>query len=431
MISRLSSPRKRLLDGLLVAVCFAAIFQRVEAGDWPQILGPHRNGVAAEERIASSWPPGGPRTRWQRDVGRGFAGAAVSKGTVVLFHRVGDQEIVEALAVTTGNPIWKAAFPASYVPMLSDDDGPRVVPIIAQGRVYSYGAMGYLRCLDATTGKVLWERNTFEDLNSKQPVNGEPPEGYFGIGSSPIIEGDKILVNVGGDTQEAGIVAFALDTGRTVWKATAERASYSSPVAVTIGGVRHVIFITRLNVLSLDPDNGKVRFLFPFGCLGPTVTAASPVVLDNYVFVTASYGIGSLLAKISGDQAGVLWQDRKILASQYTTCVGAGGCLFGMHGRQDGPRAELRCLDLRARKVLWTEPSFGYATLILVGDKVLILKTDGTLVLAAANPNKYQELARTQVCDNITRALPALSEGLLYVRDTKVLKCVDLRPGSP
>lgn len=422
---------QRLLPSILLVACFGIVSPHVEAGDWPQVLGPNRNGVAVQERIATAWPSSGLRTLWQRDVGSGFAGVAVSEGTAILFHRLGDQEVVEALAATTGKPVWKSAFPASYVPSFSEDDGPRVVPIIAQGRVYVYGAMGHLRCLDVKTGKTLWERKTYEDFNSKRQFHGEPPEGYFGIASSPIVEGDKILVNVGGDTQGAGIVAFAADSGRTVWKSTDERASYSSPVAVTVGGVRHVIFVTRLSVVSVNPDTGKVRFRFPFGRVGPTVNAASPLVFDGYLFVTASYGIGSAFAKLSGDHAEVLWRDPQTLASQYTTCVESGGRLFGIHGRQDGPRADLRCVDPKARKVLWTERSFGYATLIKVGERLLILKTDGTLVLAAANPNKYEELARTEVCQRTTRALPALAEGLLYVRDTKVLQCVDLRPGRP
>jgi outer membrane protein assembly factor BamB len=435
LIEELSELRQRVASklccgGMFLVACIVMLSPGVEAGDWPQILGPNRNGVALEEHIADSFPATGIRTMWQRDVGKGFAGVAVSKGIAVLYHRVADQEVVEALAASTGKLLWKSTFSATYVPILSDDDGPRVVPIIAQNRVYTYGAMGHLRCHDLTTGKTLWERDTYQDYNSKEPVEGEPPEGYFGIGSSPIVESDKIIVNIGGDTQEAGIVAFSLDTGRTVWKATAERASYSSPVAVSIAGVRHVIFVTRLNVISLDPGNGKVRFQFPFGRRGPTVNAASPVLFDGHLFVTASYGIGSVLAKIDGERAEVLWRDPGILASQYTTCVESGGYLFGIHGRQDGPRAELRCFDPRTRKMLWAEPSFGYATLIRADDKLLILKTDGTLVLAAANASKYEELSRTQVCEHTTRALPALAEGLLYVRDTSVLKCLDLRPNK-
>jgi hypothetical protein len=124
----------------------------------------------------------------------------------------------------------------------------------------------------------------------------------------------------------------------------------------------------------------------------------------------------------------VLWRDREILASQYTTCVEKDGCLFGIHGRQDGPPAELRCINPRTRKVLWSRPEFGYATLIRCGDKLLILKTEGTLVLAAADPKKYEEIGAARVCESTARALPALSGGLFYVRDTSQLKCLDLRP---
>jgi outer membrane protein assembly factor BamB len=415
----------------LIAMLSIAFFAQAEAGDWPQILGPNRNGVAVDEQLAGALPAAGPATVWRRDAGSGFAGVAVSKGTAILFHRVGDEEIVEAMHAATGKVHWKSPFPASYVPSYTDDAGPRAVPIITRDRVFVYGAMGGLRALELSTGKVLWERKTYEEFNSKRPFHGEPAEGYFGIASSPLVEGDKVIVNVGGDEDNSGIVAFAAETGRTVWRATRARASYSSPVAVTVSGMRHVIVVTRLSVVSLDPATGRVRFEFPFGRTGPTVTAANPVILDGHLFVTASYGIGSALAKIGGDSADVLWRDREILASQYATCVEKDGHLFGIHGRQDGPPAELRCFDPKTRKVLWREPEFGYATLIRCGDRLLILKTDGTLVLAAANPNGYKELASARICEDTARALPALSGGLLYVRDTSQLKCLDLRPKRP
>ena len=410
------------LRNLLPLVLLAALSSSAPAGDWPQILGPQRNGTAVDEHVAA-WPAEGPKLLWQRDVGRGFAGVAVCGGTVVLFHRAGDEEVVETLTAGTGQPLWKAAAPARYVPILSDDDGPRVVPLVDHGRVFTYGALGLLRCLDLSTGKPLWERNTLDEFNSKESIDGEPAEGYFGIGTAPIVEGDKLLVNVGGDRRLSGIVAFDCRSGRTVWTATAERASYSSPVAVTVDGARHVLFVTRLSLVSLDPDSGKVRFQVPFGRMGPTVTAASPVVVDGHVLLTASYGIGAALMKLSGGRAEPLWTDPQIMASQYTTCVAGNGCLFGIHGRQDGPRAELRCFDPKTRTILWAEPSFGYATLLAAGDKLLILKTDGTLVLAAANPRRYEELARARVCEHVTRALPALAGGRIYVRDTRRLRC--------
>jgi hypothetical protein len=134
-----------------------------------------------------------------------------------------------------------------------------------------------------------------------------------------------------------------------------------------------------------------------------------------------------VLAKIKPDSADVLWQDPDIMASQYATCVEHEGNLYGIEGRQDGPPGDLRCFDSRARKVLWTQPSFGYATLIKAGGKLLILTTEGTLVLAAVNPHKYEELARQQIGTGTVRALPALADGLLYVRDSKSLRCFDLR----
>jgi outer membrane protein assembly factor BamB len=405
---------------------FALLVGNAQAGDWPQILGPNRNGVAVDEKLADTWPEAGPTTLWSRPVGSGLAGVAVCGETAVLFHRLGDEEVVEARDAATGERRWKSAFEATYVPMISDDDGPRATPVIHQGRVYLYSAMGDLHCLDLATGETIWSRDTSEEFSSKEPFHGEPAEGYFGIGSTPIVEDNKLLVNVGGDAQGAGIVAFDCNTGRNVWKATHERASYSSPVAVTVDGTRHVIFVTRLSVVSLDPQTGSVRFRFPFGRLGPTVSAANTVVFDGHLFVTASYGIGGVLANIGQDDADVLWRDPKPLASQYTTCVEHEGCLFGIHGRQDGRPADLVCFDPRSRQVHWTEPRFGYATLLKAGDKLLILKTDGLLVLAAANVDRYEQLARASIADTTTRALPALAAGRLYVRDVRTLQCLAL-----
>jgi outer membrane protein assembly factor BamB len=339
----------------------------------------------------------------------------------LLYHRVGDEQIVEAMDAATGQVAWKKTLPASYVPSYTSDDGPRVVPLVHQGHVYLYSAEGSLRCLQMTDGREIWSRDTYDEYNSKQYFRGEPPTGYFGLASSPIVEGDRILVNVGGDQGGAGIVAFSLKDGRTVWKSTSERASYSSPVAVTVDDVRHVIFVTRLNVVSVDPATGAERFRFPFGRSGPTVNAASPVVWDRYLFVTASYGIGAALARLAGGDAEVLWRDEELLSSQYTTCVEHRGYLFGIDGRQDGPPADLKCFDPQARNVRWTVPAFGYATLIKVGDKLLVLTTEGELVLAAANPEKFEVLARASVSDSTCRALPALAAGRLYVRDSQTL----------
>ena len=183
-------------------------------------------------------------------------------------------------------------------------------------------------------------------------------------------------MNVGG-VAGAVIVAFNAKTGETIWKATDERASYSSPVAATIGGQRHIIFAARLNVLSVDPSNGRVLFSFPFGRTGPAVTAANPVVIGDRVFITASYNFGAVLAKLGTTGAMEQWSNDELLSSQYTTSIQLGNVLFGVHGRQDAGAAELRCVEPLTKRVLWQERDFGYATLIMADKKLLIMKTDG------------------------------------------------------
>lgn len=407
----------RFFAAVLAAVLWLTISSATRAGDWPQILGPARNGVADQERIAETFPAGGPKTVWEREVGEGLAGVAVAQGVVVLFHRVGDEEIVEAMDALTGKPVWKTGFPTQYAGGIAEDNGPRCVPLIHKDRVFVFGAGGSVHCVAGKTGEKLWSRAAYKEFGGS--------EGYFGAGSTPIVEGDKLLVNVGG--KGAGLVAFSIANGKTLWQGTDEGASYSSPVAVTIDGVRHVIFVTRLNAVSVNPDNGEVRFRIPFGARGPTVNGASPLVFDGQLFLSASYGIGATLAKIGKNSASVAWANDEVMSSQYTTGVYVDGSLYGIDGRQDQGVARLRCIEPKEGEVRWTKEGFGMATLILADGKLVILKTDGTLVLAAASPKAYRELASAKVFDNTTRPLPALSNGRLYARDTRVMKCIDLR----
>jgi outer membrane protein assembly factor BamB len=395
------------------------------AGDWPQILGPNRNGVAVDEKLADKWPADGPKTVWQRKVGTGFSGIVVSDGIAVLFHRVGNNETAEAMNAATGKPLWKAEFPTDYIPSYTADDGPRATPLIHKGRVYLYGVKGGLYCVDLKTGKKLWQRDTYEDFSSKKATRGEPPTGYFGIGTTPIVEGDKLIVNIGG-SNGAGIVAFSLKSGKTVWKSTTERASYSSPTSATIDGARHVIFVARLNVVSIDPANGKTRFSIPFGTPGPNVTAAVPLVLGNRLFVTASYNFGALYASLSKNDAETLWSSDEIMSSQYTTCIPDGNVLYGIHGRFDQGASDLRCFNPATKKIAWEKAGFGYATLIEADGKLIALKSDGELVLIETTPKQYRELARANVLEKTTRAIPAIANGRLYVRDLDTLKCLSL-----
>lgn len=418
MGGRRSLTECRLRSAVTLAIALSAWLAQTQAGDWPQILGPHRDGRADNETLADSWPASGPKLLWERPVGRGYAGVSIVGERGVLFHRVENEEVVEGFDVKTGISSWKYAMPTSYVSGISPDDGPRCVPIIHGERVIVFGVQGHLACLRAD-GKKVWARDTHAEFRAG--------EGYFGAGSSPIVEGDKVIVNVGGAKAGAGIVAFSLETGNPVWKAMNEAASYSSPVAVTVNGVRHVIVETRLTTVSLNPDTGAIRFETPFGMRGPTVNGANPTVVGDRLFLTASYGIGAVFAKIGSASIEKLWDSNDLISSQYATCIADGGVLYGIHGRDDQGRASLRCIDPEKQKILWEKEDFGYATLLFADGKLLAQKTDGMFVLLKASPEQYPELASAQVFNTKTFALPALASGRLYVRDDHALKCLDLR----
>ena len=391
---------------------------RVDGGDWPQIMGPNRNGIAKDERLAEQWPPTGPRKLWSEKVGAGFAGVAVSGGTAILFHREGAQDKLAAFDSETGNRLWTKDYPSSFQPQIVEDDGPRAVPTIHDGAIYAYSSQGKLYCVDLKTGEMRWERKTHQDFGADG--------GYFGAGNAPLVEGSLVVVNVGGDKKKAGVVAFHIDSGETAWTAVNDQASYSAPVAVTIDGTRHLLCVTRLNLVSLDPLTGKERFRTPFGQRGPTVNGAIPVVSGHHVLLTASYGIGAQWLDVGTNKVDVVWSDETILSSQYTTPILDHGVVFGVDGRQDGGPVTLKCFDPVTRKETWSKAGIKYATLIGADGKLLMMQTDGVLKMIRLSKDRYDELASANLLPGTTRALPALAQGRFYVRNEKTLVCVDL-----
>ncbi len=259
-----------------------------------------------------------------------------------------------------------------------------------------------------TDGRKVWSRQAYADFGAL--------EGYFGAGSTPIVAGDRLLVNVG-SRRGAGLVAFALETGETVWKATNDGASYSSPTSATIDGLTSVVFVTRENVVGIDPKSGAVRFSFPFGRRGATVNAATPLVLGDRLFVSAAYGVGAVLADIRSGGFRKIWANDRTMSSQYSTCVYHEGYLYGTHGREDVGVAKLRSIEAATGKIAWSVDDFGVASIIFADEKLLIMKTSGELILAKPSPDGFKKIASARVSTNITRALPALSVGRFFLRD--------------
>ena len=283
-------------------------------------------------------------------MGAGYAGIPVAGGRAYLFHRVGDTELVEALDAATGASVWKdAGHPTKFQPQVGGGDGPLCTPVVAGDRVIVFGASGTLACLDATTGRRQWTRETHRDYGA--------PEGYFGAGSTPLVTAGRVVVNVGGAKQDAGLVAFDLATGETAWQALAEAAGYSAPVAVEVNGTPHVLALTRLACVLVDAATGEIRWRFPFGQRGPTVNAATPVVLsEGRLLVTAAYGIGTVCAAFDARAATPIWEGSDSLATQYCTPLLVAGHLYGIDGRDDVPPADFKCVGSWLARGRWARP---------------------------------------------------------------------------
>ncbi len=390
------------------------------AADWPQYLGPTRNATYAGTDLADAWPKEGPPIAWQKKLGSGWAGPVAAAGKAIVFHRVANAESVECLDANTGKELWKQEFPTRYTDRFGFDNGPRATPCLAEGRVFVFGANGNLHALDFATGKPLWSVDTQQDF-------GADP-GFFGFACSPLVEGKRLLLNVGGKNG-AGLLAFDTATGKVLWQVPDDEASYSAPITATLAGQRHALFFARHKLLSLDPASGKTHFTFPWGPnMQASVSAAVPVVSGDTVFISAGYGAGAAALRVKPGGVEKLWSGETQLTAQYVTPVLREGFLYGFEGRVDtGPRPELRCVELATGNVRWSTDKVTHGGILLAGGELLITSDTGELVRVAADPKAFAEKARAQILGREGRAQPALAGGLLLARDKGKLVAVDLR----
>jgi outer membrane protein assembly factor BamB len=405
--------RSLALCGVL-AIAFGA---QSATTDWPQYLGPERNGIYHGPALAESWGSDGPRVVWKKSIGAGLSGPVVAQGRVILFHRVGDREVVDAFDALTGAPKWTYGYPTAYKDDFGFDEGPRAVPVVADGVVYTFGAEGQLHAVSLATGTRLWS----EDTMHRYAV----AKGFFGAAGSPLVEDGRVIANIGG--RGAGIVAFDAKSGKVLWTATDDGASYSSGVGATIGGRRYAVFLTRNGLVGLDPSTGRVQFQRTWRARqAASVNAATPLVIGDLIFISAEYGPGAAVLRLDGTTLTDVWTSDDVLSNHYATSVYHEGFLFGYHGRQEfGP--SFRAVDLRTGKVRWSEEGFRAGSVLSAGDRLLIVRESGELILAAASPDAFRPVARAQVLPGTVRAFPALAGGRLYVRNETTLVCLDLR----
>src|SRR5688572_8026264 len=393
----------------LVLLALAMVEVRTVCGqDWPQHLGPSRNGVYSGPWSEKS----NLQQLWKRGVGEGFSAPVVAQGRLILFHRQGGEEIVESIDPANGKTQWTFRYPTGYRDDFGFSAGPRGTPAVAGGRVYTYGAEGMLHAVNLETGAKVWS----VDARKQFGVRKE----FFGTGCSPLVDGDRVLMTLGG-ANEAGIAAFDAATGKLLWKALRDEAGYSSPTVATIGGQRHALFFTREGLVDADPANGRIRFQHRWRARQQaSVNAAVPLVVRNQVFLSASYDTGAVLLEITGDAAKPVWSGDESLSNHYSTSVVKDGYLYGFHGRQEFGQ-EFRCVEWKSGKVMWKVERFSAGTVTLAGTHLLVLKEDGELVIAAASPKGFQSVRKARLLSGTVRPYPALAGGRLYARSEDTL----------
>jgi outer membrane protein assembly factor BamB len=395
-----------------------------------------------------------PPLVWEFAKGTGYASPAIAGERLVFLHRLGNEEIVECMHPETGASQWRFRYPTVFEDRYGYNNGPRASAVIDGGRVYTMGAEGKFHCLDLASGRVVWKR----DIAAEYKV----PQDFFGTSSTPLLEGELLIVNVGAPGGPC-VAAFEKSTGKEAWRAGKEWGpSYASPVPAVVHGKRRVFVFAggeseppTGGLMSIDPASGKVDFAFPWRSRSyESVNASCPVIFDNKVFISASYRTGGALLEIKPDFTHkVLWTTPEF-GLHFNTPIYRGGYLYGFDGRNE-PDASLACVEVATGKVAWRhnpewmetlevngerrQQMFGTyrGSLLAVDGHFLCLGELGHLLWMDLTPRGYKEIARSWLfAARETWALPVLSRGLLYVvqntRDVlhgtgPRLLCYDLR----
>jgi outer membrane protein assembly factor BamB len=424
---------------------------RKDGVDWPAFLGPTANGVSAEKGIILPWPKQGLRIVWQKEVGTGYGMPSISKGRLYLFDRHDNQATLTCMKSETGEFLWKFEYPTEYEDYYGYNNGPRCCPVIDGERVYILGAEGMLLSVRAQDGKLLWKVDTAAEFGVVQ--------NFFGVGSTPVVEGDLLIVQIGGSPpgteryssafqkgNGSGLVAFDKFTGKVKYKVSDELASYAGPVLTAIDGRRWCLVFARGGLLGLEPATGHVDFHFPWRArIRESVNASNPVVVGNQVFLSECYGPGSALLKVKPGGYEVVWTDadkrwNKSMQCHWNTPIYHEGFLYGSSGRHSD-NAELRCIELATGKVQWSQPDLTRSSLLMVDGHFICLTEAGLMLLLKVTPQKYEEVSRWDLRapqDGMEGGLlkppcwaaPILAHGLLYIRGQDKLLCLELIPSK-
>jgi outer membrane protein assembly factor BamB len=392
---------------------------------WPQFRGPHRDGVAGPQRLLKEWPKDGPPVAWRHPAGDGYSSFAVANGLVYTMMREDGKESTVCWKLDDGKEMWRESYDCPLGTFEQSTNGPRSTPTVHEGRLYTVGAGGHFQCRQADTGKLLWEHSLLKEYNA--------PNLKWGVSFSPLVDGGLVFTNPGGPNGNS-VVAFDAKTGKEVWKKLDDPASYSSPIAIDVGGEHQVVFFTGNAVVGLTARDGQERWrhewITQFG-----VNAATPIAfqitkgqeIQNYLFISSGYNTGCALLQLATKEGGAFEAkkvyDTRRMCNHFTTSVRCGEYVYGFN------EGRLCCMNIRTGQVseAWNKGDFHKGNLVRVGADLIVLGEKGQLALVEANPAQFVEKARAHPMKEKTWPMPALADGRLLLRGETEVICLDLR----
>jgi len=415
------------LRGLCIATLLFAIGSGIPAsaqdagGEWPQYLGPQRNGLSPETGLVERWPEGGPKVLWRVPGGVGMSGLSISRGRAFTLVQKEGQQWLLALNSDTGETLWQTKIAPEY--RNSMGDGPRGTPAVSGDRVFVFTGEGVLAACDVKDGRVLWSHHVVKELKGS--------EADYGMASSPLVVAGLVVITAG--APQATLAAYDVNSGTLKWSAGRDPAGYSSPALLTLNDQPQIVAFSGASALSVAPDSGKSLWRYPFET-SYQCNIAVPLAIGNRVFLSAGENHGSVLLNVKSANGGIeispVWESlgpRSVLRSEWQTAVLLDGYLYGMDNVGGaGPVTHLTCIKADTGERQWQQARFGKGNLIAADGKLFLTTMKGELVIVKANPERFEELSRATVCGT-TRQAPALSSGRLYLRDDENILCVDVR----
>lgn len=401
----------RFLLPAIVVVALAHVVLAQSAANWPQWRGPNRDGISKETGLLKEWPTEGPALVWKASgAGGGYSSFSVANGKLYTMGLRGDREFVVAFDVATGKEAWATPHGSAF--RNDRGDGPRGTPTVDGDRVYALGGSGDLTALDARTGKVVWSKNVLKEFGGSNIT--------WGISESPLVLGNKVLVNPGGPG--ASIVALNKDTGAVIWKSQSDKAGYSSAIPVEINGATQVVFFTAERAVGLDAKDGKL--LWEYGRPANNVAnVATPIARANRVFISSDYGTGGGVVEIKADnKAQEIWFT-KDMRNHHSSSVLIGDYLYGFSSNM------LAAVRFDTGEMAWRDRSVGKGSLVFADGNLYCFSENGVVGLVEASPSGYKEKGRFRIAQgNLpTWTHPVVVGGRLYLRDQDTIYAYDVK----